>query len=114
MRDLRERQAQTTSPEQLAKLSAAIAPLREQIAATSAALANTKEAASPAAVALKTALETLRGAAALPGAALQELAAAANGVVGLFGGVASSIGRFVEASNPALMEQFNLAVRDLA
>lgn len=50
----------------------------------------------------------------LPTAAITALADVAGRVVGVFDRLGSSVGRFVEASNPAEMIRFNIAVKDLS
>lgn len=50
---------------------------------------------------------------ALPAQAIQGLAAAAGGAVGAVTGLGRAVGAFVEASNPAEMIRFNIAVKDL-
>lgn len=129
IRDLRAAQMRTADPRQAERLGQALKTMRERAELANLTLDKFKDQREQLDAVGKALIDfrdaTLAGKAAmlaggvaaagrLPGAAIAGLAGAASGAVSAISGLAQAVGRFVEASNPAEMMRFQIAMRDLS
>lgn len=132
IRDLRQAQLKSNDPKQVAQLGEALKVMRlrveeanigfgklkeqyESLSTLGKAIADFKAAtvAGKAGMVAGGAAKGIAAAGQLPTEGIAALATAAGGAVGAITGMARAVGAFVEASNPAEMIRFNIAMKDL-